>query len=110
MYERMVAWRRAHPGASFDEIVEQVGWERRALMGQLMSELATQNQLAVEALSTECPKCAEETEGKGQKERMISHMEGETTLKRGYRYCAKCGSGFFPPGRGTEANEADMES
>ena len=103
MYERMVEWRRAHPEASFDEIAEEVGRERRGLMGQLMSELACQNRMEVEALETECPKCRGETEGKGEKKRGISHLEGETTLERGYRHCGKCGSGFFPPGRTVEA-------
>jgi hypothetical protein len=64
----------------------------------------------VEALSTECPTCAGETEGKGQKVRGISHIEGETRLERGYRYCGKCGSGFFPPRQATEADEAELES
>lgn len=110
MYERMVAWRRAHPDASFDEIAEEVGRERRGLMGQLLAELAAQNQLAVEALSTECPQCRGQTEGKGKKGRGISHLEGETKLERGYRYCGKCGSGFFPPGRSAEADEKELES
>ena len=79
-------------------------------MGQLLSELAVEKRLEVEALATECPTCAGQTEGKGQKARGISHMEGETTLVRGYRYCGKCGSGFFPPGRAPEADQAELES
>lgn len=110
MYERMVNWRQAHPEASFDEIAEEVGRERRELMGQLLSELASQNQKSVEALSTECPECAGKTEGKGQKERGIIHMEGESTLERGYRYCGKCRSGFFPPRRATEIMPKELES
>lgn len=110
MYERVKAWRKQHPEASFDEIAEAVGRERRVLMGQLLSELAVEKRLEVEALATECPTCAGQTEGKGQKARGISHMEGETTLVRGYRYCGKCGSGFFPPGRAPEADQAELES
>ena len=106
MYARMVEWRSSHPDASFDEIAAEVGRERRVLMGQLLEELATQGALAVEAVETECLKCSGETEGKGKKSRGVSHSEGETHLTRGYRYCAKCGSGFFPPGPETEADEA----
>lgn len=98
MYERLKAWRKQHPEASYDEIAEAVGRERRGLMGQLLSELAAENQLEVEALVIECPTCGKPTENKGRKERGVSHREGEATLKRGYRYCAECGSGFFPPG------------
>jgi YgiT-type zinc finger domain-containing protein len=110
MYERMQEWRQAHPQASFDEIAAEVGRERRALMGQLLVELACQNQRSVEALSTTCPICGGQTEGKGAKERGVSHLEGETKLVRGYRYCSHCGRGFFPPGCGTEAQSKELES
>lgn len=110
MYERLKAWRKQHPEASFDEIAEAVGRERRELMGQLLSELAAEKRLEVEALATECPTCASQTEGKGPKIRGISHLEGETKLERGYRYCGKCGRGFFPPGQATEAEQAELES
>ena len=96
MYERMVAWRHGHPEASFDAIAEAVGRERRELMGQLLSELACQNQRAVEPLSTECPSCAGPTEGKGHKARGISHMEGKTKLERGIATAASAAGAFFP--------------
>ncbi|MEZ4861424.1 MAG: hypothetical protein R3C14_08960 [Caldilineaceae bacterium] len=104
MYERLKAWRKEHPEASYDEIAEEVGRERRELMGQLLSELAAANRLEVEALEIECPTCGKPTENKGPKERWVSHREGETTLNRGYRYCAECSSGFFPPRQETEAD------
>ena len=102
MYERMVKWRDIHPEASFDEIASQVGYERRVLMGQLLEGLATQHAAEVEALETECPTCQGKSNGKGQKERGISHSEGDTSVSRGYRHCPKCGSGFFPSGPETE--------
>lgn len=98
MYERMVEWRDKHPEASFDEIASQAGYERRKLMGQLLEGLATQHASEVEALEIECPACQGKSEGKGRKGRDISHGEGDASLSRGYRYCPKCGSGFFPPG------------
>lgn len=110
MYERMKAWRKQHPEASYDEIATAVGRERRELMGQLLSELAVENRLEVEALTIECPTCGEPTESKGQKARGISHREGEAKVRRGYRYCPKCGSGFFPPGQETAADKAELES
>lgn len=106
MYERMVTWRDRHPEASFDEIATQVGNERRKLMGQLLEELATQQAAEVEALEVECPECREKSEGKGQQTRNISHSEGELRLRRGYRYCRTCGSGFFPLGPEAETGSA----
>ncbi len=106
MYARMVRWRAEHPEASFDEIADEVGRERRVLMGQLLEGLATQAASEVEALEVLCPECAGESEGKGSERRSVSHREGDVTLSRGYRYCARCGSGFFPPGPETAVGEA----
>ena len=110
MYERMVEWREKHPEASFDEIAEQVGYERRQLMSQLLEGLATQHAAAVEALEVECPACAGKSEGKGQQTRHVSHREGEVSLRRGYRYCRTCGRGFFPPGPQTKSESPSLES
>ena len=102
MYVRMVEWREKHAEASFDEIAEQVGYERRMLMSQLLEGLATQQAAEVEALEVACPECQGKSEGKGQQTRHVSHSEGEVSLSRGYRYCRYCGRGFFPPGPATE--------
>jgi hypothetical protein len=102
MYDQMVKWRDEHPDASFDEIASQVSHERRKLMGQLLEGLATRHAAEVEALELECPECQGRSEGKGKQKRDVTHSEGDTKLKRGYRYCPRCGSGFFPPGSETE--------
>jgi len=110
MYERLVAWRAAHPAASFDEIAEAVGEERRDLMGELLADLVTQPAASVEAQARSCPTCGGESESKGTQQRLVSHREGEVKLKRGYRYCAACGRGFFPPGPPTATDAPDLES
>lgn len=109
MYERLVEWRRQNREASFDEIAEEVGRERRRLMSELVTELAEQPKREVEALATQCPKCEGETEGKGAKERWVNHREGEARLQREYRYCAHCGRGFFPPRPETATSETKLE-
>lgn len=109
MYERLVEWRRQNSEASFDEIAEEVGGERRRLMSELVTELAVQPRREVEALATQCPKWEGETEGKGAKERWVNHREGEAHLQREYRYCAKCGSGFFPPRPETAISKTKLE-
>lgn len=43
MHAELVAWRAAHPEASFDEIAAQVTPRRQRLMGALLSELALQH-------------------------------------------------------------------
>ena len=63
MYERIVEWREKNEGADFDEIANEVGKERRELMGKLIGELTMQKREEVEAEETKCPKCEEETGG-----------------------------------------------
>jgi uncharacterized protein with PIN domain len=94
MHQRLRAWRRAHPGATFDEIAEQVGQERKALVGKVLKEL-TEDTGAV-ALELRCPECGGTVENKGQKKRQVLHREGEVQLVRNYSYCPACRQGFFP--------------
>ena len=98
MYAELRAWRRQHPEASFDEIAGQVTPRRRALMGQLLGQLAIQHGdgEVIEGLS--CPECGQEMRYKGKPKRGIEHLEGETKLERAYYYCAQCEAGLSPPG------------
>ena len=43
MYDELVEWREQHPGASFDEIANQVTTRRQELMGELVNQLAVQH-------------------------------------------------------------------
>jgi uncharacterized protein with PIN domain len=94
MHRRMREWRRAHGEATFDEIAERVSQERRALMGNLLEELATEAEIGL--LDRICPLCDGVVQNKGQKKRQILHREGETKLERDYYYCPACKQGFFP--------------
>jgi hypothetical protein len=108
MYVRLRQWRAVHPEASFDEIGEQVRQERKALMAQLMGELAAQpEERGVEG--EVCAGCGEAMTAKGKRERGVSHLEGEVRLEREYHHCDECQSGFFPSGRQVGAGEAPME-
>ena len=97
MWEGLYGWRGEHPEASFDEIVGQVTPRRRALMGKMMKHLACHqgDGEVLEGLS--CPECGQKMEYKGKPKREISHLEGETEMKRAYYHCAQCESGIFPP-------------
>ena len=98
MYEELREWRRGHPEASFDEIAGEVTPRRRALMGQLLGQLALQHGTGEVAEGLKCPECSQEMRYKGKPKRGIAHLEGETELKRAYYYCAQCETGLFPPG------------
>jgi hypothetical protein len=95
MAERLRAWRRAHPEASFDEIAEQVSQERKQLMGGLLSELAAE--AVAGPLDPKCPGCGGGLVYKGKKSREVLHREGQVRLSRDYYYCPACRQGVFPP-------------
>jgi hypothetical protein len=109
MYERLRAWRKAHPLASFDELAEAVGQERRALVGQLLGELATQEEQSRIRGSLACPACGQALAGKGLRSRGISDPEGEVRIEREYYSCPTCEGGLFPPGHRVETDETCVE-
>ena len=98
MYDDLRQWRANHPGASIDEIANQITPKRRELMGQLLIQLACQqgDGEVVEGLS--CPGCGEMMSYKGKPKRDVIHKEGEEELARSYYHCAHCQAGLFPPG------------
>ena len=98
LWEELYSWRAAHPEASFDEIANQLTPRRRALMGQLLGQLACQHGDGEMVEGVKCPKCGELMQYKGCPSREVEHLEGETELERAYYHCAGCKSGFFPPG------------
>ena len=95
MAERLRAWRRAHPEATFDEIAEQVSQERKQLMGGLLSELSAEAQPG--PLDPKCGGCGGGLVYKGKKSREVLHREGQVRLSRDYYYCPACRQGIFPP-------------
>jgi hypothetical protein len=98
MWEELHGWREKHPAASFDEIAAQATPRRRALMGQLLAQLACQHGDGEVVEGLRCPDCGQAMSYKGRPRREVEHLEGETELARAYYYCAQCESGFFPPG------------
>lgn len=99
MYEELRSWRVGHPEASFDELAAQATPRRRALLGQLLAELACLGSGEEMVMGVECEECGQEMRNKGEFKRGVVHyLEGETKLKRAYYVCGECQTGFFPPG------------
>lgn len=97
MWDELYEWREKHPEASFDEIAAQVSPRRRALIGQLLAQLASQHGDGTVIQGVRCPECGQAMSYKGKPSREIEHLEGESQLARAYYYCAHCDSGLFPP-------------
>jgi hypothetical protein len=98
MYADLRQWRAQHPGASIDEIANQITPRRRELMGQLLVQLAGQHGDGEVIEGVSCPECGEAMSYKGKASRAVIHKEGEQELVRSYYYCARCQAGLFPPG------------
>ena len=98
MWDELYEWREKHPQASFDEITAQVSPKRRALIGRLLAQLASQHGDGTAVEGVKCPGCGEAMSYKGKPNRAIEHLEGESQIARAYYYCAYCDSGLFPPG------------
>jgi uncharacterized protein with PIN domain len=110
MYVRLRTWRAVHLDATFDAIGVQVTQERKALMAQLLGELATQPEEVTTDARPRCPHCGEVLTPKGKRRRQVSHLEGEVQLEREYGYCDHCHSGLFPPGQQAGVDGAQLES
>lgn len=110
MYEDLYEWREAHPEASFDEIANQVTPLRRKLIGELLGQLARQAGSGQVAEGVGCEVCGEPMEYKGEPQRDVEHLEGESDLKRAYYYCARCEGGIFPPGPASEVGGTQLDT
>ncbi len=93
MHKRPWSWRREEPGASFDEIMEQVRQEGEAIMKPLMEEMVGEaGEVEVDVC---CPACEERAQNKGKKKE-LQHREGAVEINREYYYCPLCKQGFSP--------------
>lgn len=110
MYEELYEWREEHPEASWDEIANQVTPRRQALMGEMLGQLARQHGSGQVAEGMVCEECGEVMAYKGEPQRGVAHLEGETKLRRAYYYCAHCERGIFPPGSAFEAGETQLDT
>lgn len=105
LYDEASGWRAEHKEASFDEMVGMVRAGRRALMGELLKQLALQAGNGAVAEGQVCEQCGEGMRYKGELKRTVLHGEGDSLLDRAYYYCPRCQSGFFPPGCDPEAGQ-----
>ena len=98
MYEELRQWRAQHPGASIDEIAEQITPKRRGLMGQLLVQLAGQHGDGEVIEGVRCPGCGEGMSYKGKPRRDVIHKEGEQELRRSLLLLCPLSSRAFSPG------------
>ncbi len=109
VFEELQAWCEAHPGYTLMELEEQAMRLRQRLMGEMMSKLVAERHAVQPAEGLKCPKCGAPMEDKGRRKRTVRGPEGPVELDRAYYYCPVCKQGVFPPGSGTEADQASLD-
>lgn len=98
----VLAWRQAHPRATFAEIEAALDNDLDPLRARLLA--ATLPQSASADLTTMpvrpvCPDCGVAVQAQGQEERTVHTRGGHPIrLRRSAARCPACGRRVFPPG------------
>ena len=101
----LVAWREAHPRATFSEIEAELDRQLTGMRARILGDLALASATAdLQAASVEerprCERCGVVLQAQGQEERGVVTQGGvEVRLERSYTTCPRCGDRSFPPGR-----------
>lgn len=104
----MREWRTAHPQATFAEIEAALDERLARLRARLLEEAAlasrarTVGDAAAGGDRLHCPDCGHPLHRRGEATRTLTvHGDQPVVLRRHYATCPACGTGLFPPGRGT---------
>ena len=99
-------WRAVHPQATLAAIEAELDRRLEALRARMLAAMALASR-AADLQSAEravCPSCGTALHDGGLHQRTLVTMGNQQVeLVRDYGTCPGCGSGVFPPGRGTGA-------
>ena len=96
--DEAVDWHENTQAPSLIE-VEEILLKLRKRLSQRMAEIILEDQEATQPVEAPvCPTCGGKMRYKGLKDTTVGSRLGPLRLDRGYYYCARCKSGFFPPG------------
>lgn len=99
------AWYKEHPDATFDEMEERLGRQRRGMLGDFLELSLRQGDLGATPEAPSCEQCGKDMVFKGYSEKKIQGIEAEAKIPRAYYVCPTCKEGLFPPGPATTAEE-----
>lgn len=96
--EALLAWDEENRAPNLTQIEDEILTLRRQMGKEMLSVVVAGQEASQPAKNPKCPHCGAEMRNKGQKEKTVESRVGGLELERGYYYCARCQSGFFPPG------------
>ena len=104
VWAELVAWREAHPTATFTEIGAELDRQLHPVRARMLGDLALASATADLAASgverPRCEQCGVAPRVQGQEERgVVTHGGVAVRLVRSYATCPRCGGRSFPPGR-----------
>jgi hypothetical protein len=99
------AWYQEHPEATFDEMEEELGQQRRGMLGDFLELGLRQGDLGATPEAPLCERCGKPMVFKGYPEKTIQGLEAEAKIPRAYYVCPTCELGLFPPGPAASAEE-----
>lgn len=98
LIEALLDWDEQNQTPNLTQIEDEV-LALRQRFGEAMAAVVLEGQGAQQpATGVICPKCGGELRYKGKKHKAVESRAGGLAIRRGYYYCARCESGFFPPG------------
>lgn len=98
LWESFNAWYRAHPEATFDEIEERLGQQRRGFLGEFLELNLRQGDLGATAEAPNCPRCGKPMQFKGYPPKTVHGLDIDAKIPRAYYHCPICKVGVSPPG------------
>ena len=105
LWDSFNAWYKEHPEATFDEMEEELGRQRRGILGGFLELNLRQGDLGATPEAPACEQCRQPMVFKGYSEKKIQGLEAEAKIPRAYYVCPTCEVGLFPPGPAASAEE-----
>src|SRR4030043_316276 len=98
LWDSFNAWHKEHPEATFDEMEEELGRQRRGILGGFVELALRQGDLGATPEAPSCERCGQPMVFKGYPEKEVHGLEADAEIPRAYYVCPTCGVGLFPPG------------
>lgn len=105
LWDSFNAWHKEHPEATFDEMEEELGRQRRGFLGDFLALSLRQGDLGATPEAPSCKRCGRPMIFKGYPEKKIQGLDVEATIPRAYYVCPTYEEGLFPPGPAASTEE-----